>query len=253
MYFDFNIYSSLILPSAIHGVIFSILIFNYGRKEKMFIVLSGITLLFTLNISYWLFESAGWNDSRDNYTFFLNYFPFSNIVLSGLLVWYFSKLIENPNFKLNFNNIKTWILPFLFSIFHIVKLLVDFSIFHPFPIESYNNFGTFGPVARIERSNIFLILTQSIFIIYLYFSIINLNYPIAYQRFTRNIKLLILIYFGYSIINILVNFIGIFNPNNFSIIWMNKIRIPFNILYLYIFSIIIFIHTIEFKVKNKFS
>ena len=121
----------------------------------MFIVLSGISFLFTLNISYWLFESAGWNDSRDNYTFFLNYFPFSNIVLSGFLVWYFSKLIENPNFKLNFNNIKTWILPFLFSIFHIVKLLVDFSIFHPFPIESYNNFGTFCPIARIERPNNF--------------------------------------------------------------------------------------------------
>jgi len=253
MYFDFNIYSSLILPSAIHGVIFSILIFIYGRKEKMFIVLSGISFLFTLNISYWLLESAGWNDSRDNYTLFLNYFPFTNIVLSGFLVWYFSKLLENPNFKLNFNNLKTWILPFLFSIFHVVKLLVDFSIFYPFPIESYNNFGTFGPVAKFELSNIFLILTQSVFIIYLYFSIINLNYPIAYQRFTRNIKLLILIYFGYSIINILVNFIGIFNPNNFSIIWMNKIKIPFNILYLYIFSIIIFIHTIEFKVKNKFS
>ena len=251
MYFDFNIYSSLILPSAIHGVIFSILIFIYGRKEKMYNVLSGITFLFTLNISYWLFESAGWNDSRDNYTFFLNYFPFSNIVLSGFLVWYFSKLIENPNFKLNFNHIKIWIPPLIFSIFHVVKLLVDYSIFHPFPIESYNNFGSFGPIARVERSNIYLFSTQFIFIIYLYFSIINLNYAIVYQRFKRNINLLLLIYLSFSIINTLVYFIGIFNPNNFSIIWMNKIRIPFNILYLYIFSIIVFIHTIENKVKKK--
>lgn len=85
MPFEFNLYSSLLLPAFIQGILFAALLLVRGWKFQRLSdkLLGWLLLLNAIKIAYWMLGFAGWYDSHDGFTSFMFYFPFDNVLWMG--------------------------------------------------------------------------------------------------------------------------------------------------------------------------
>ena len=117
IFFEFNFYSSLLLPLVIQGLVFSVILLFRGWRENRLADKLLAILIFTLSIrvANWMLGFAGWYDSHDAYTTFMFYFPWSNNLIYGPLIWLYFRSLTNHEFKLRG---KDWLhfLPFVLSI-----------------------------------------------------------------------------------------------------------------------------------------
>jgi AraC-like DNA-binding protein len=170
MLFDFNFYSSLLLPAFFQGLIMTLILFIRGvRNERLSDkLLAFLILLCTIKVAFWMFGFAGWYDTHDAYTSFMFYFPFETTIWIGPTLYFYFLSLTDADFKFSAKHLPHFILPLVFISLCLIKLTVDFAFFFPFPKEEYNQYGTKGPWADILRSTPAQIISYLSFFYYLF-------------------------------------------------------------------------------------
>ena len=173
MLFDFNFYSSLLLPAFIQGVLFAIILFVRGFKMERLSdrLLAALLLLNSLKIAYWMLGFADWYDSHDGYTTFMFYFPFSNLLIISPLVYFYFLSLTNHQFRFQKKHWPHFILPVAWLLLIVGKLIVDFGWHHPFANSPSTQYGTKGPYADLDKTDTTYIISYISFFYYLWLSI----------------------------------------------------------------------------------
>jgi AraC-like DNA-binding protein len=122
MLFQFNIYSSLLIPFVLQGIIISVLLFvrsrRSGRTADLF--LATLLFLYALRVCQWMLGFAGWYDIKDWHTTIMFYTPFHHWLAIGPLIYFYFKSVTNSSFRftkkdwLHFIPEFVWLLRFLF-------------------------------------------------------------------------------------------------------------------------------------------
>lgn len=148
--FDFNVYSALLLPAFIQGLLFAAILWLRGQREACLAdrLLAFLLLIFSLRVANWMLGFAGWYDSHDGYTTFMFYFPFNHWFAIGPLVYFYFRSLTNSNFK--FRGANWWHFAPAFAmigqqltVFVIDVLIKNQLMGQPFP----EHFGTKGSLA----------------------------------------------------------------------------------------------------------
>lgn len=170
MPFNFNLFSGLLLPAFLHGIIFSVLLFVRGRREERLsdTLLGWLLLLLTIKLSFWMLGFAGWFDSHDGFSTFMFYFPFSNVLLIGPLLYFYFLSLTNADFKFKRTDLRHFILPAIYLFIVLLKSAIDFIFYHPFAETNQSHFGTKGPWADILNDYIVEFISYGSFIYYLF-------------------------------------------------------------------------------------
>jgi len=101
MPFLFNVYSVLLLPCFVQGVVVSGVLLTRGRQHGT--PADGwLALLLLLNVArltQWMLGFAGWYDSHDAFSTFMFYFPFSNWLAVGPALYFYFRSLTNQEFR----------------------------------------------------------------------------------------------------------------------------------------------------------
>jgi AraC-like DNA-binding protein len=170
MQFDFNFYSSLLLPAFFQGLLMTLILLTRGIREERLSdkLLALLILLCTVKVAFWMLGFAGWYDSHDAYSSFMFYFPFETTIWIGPTLYFYFLSLTDAEFEFSPKHLPHFILPLVSAGLTIAKLVVDFAFFAPFPIEEYNQYGTKGPWADILRSTPFQVISYLSFFYYLF-------------------------------------------------------------------------------------
>ncbi|MFM6925150.1 MAG: helix-turn-helix domain-containing protein [Ferruginibacter sp.] len=173
MPFDFNLYSGLLIPFFVQGILFSIILFVRGKQEEKLsdTLLGWLLLLNAIKIAFWMLGFAGWYDTHDAYSSFMFYFPFNNVLWMGPLLYFYLLSLTNTEFVFQKKHYRHFILPVLFLGMIIVKFIVDFAFNRPFPVEELTQYGTKGPLADLDKNIWIDVFSYGTFFYYLYISI----------------------------------------------------------------------------------
>ncbi len=184
MRFDFTIYSSLLLPPFIHGILFTVLLLVRGTRQnlKSDILLAALLLINALTIANYMLGFAGWYDSHDGYTTFMFYFPFHNDVWIGPLLYFYFLSLTNTQFNFSKNDRRHFILPGLWTVMIIGKGVADYVFYYPFPNIPDFQFGTKGKWAQLDNFIVMRFIGYFSFFYYLY---ITLKAFKKYQLYVR--------------------------------------------------------------------
>jgi AraC-like DNA-binding protein len=184
MQFEFNLYSSLLLPAFFQGLLMSLLLLTRGIRDERLSdkLLALLIMLCTVKVAFWMLGFAGWYDSHDAYTSFMFYFPFETTIWMGPTLYFYFLSLTDTKFKLTGKHLPHFILPLISAGLTLAKMVVDFTFFAPFPIEEYNQYGTKGPWADILRSIPFQVISYISFFNYLFLTRKQYN---SYRNYIR--------------------------------------------------------------------
>ena len=175
IFFEFNVYSSLLLPLVLQGLIFFIVLWWRGWRENRLAdkLLAILLLLLSVRVANWMLGFAGWYDSHDGHTTFMFYFSWSNNLAYGPLIWLYFRSLTNHKFRLIGNQ---WLhfLPFVLSLIIQMVLFVDDIVINhwvsgkplPYFHGTRGHFAEFG--LGIFDDILFIISYLSIIIYFLY-------------------------------------------------------------------------------------
>lgn len=185
MPFEFNVYSSLLLPAFIQGLLFALLLFFRSWKEgKLSDRLLGFLLLLNaVKISCWMLGFAGWYDSHDGFTSFMFYFPFDNVLWMGPLLYFYFLSLTNTGFKFERKHLKHFVLPSAWLLLIVVKFIADYSLHRPFANIENTQYGTKGPLADLDKNRWADLVSYASFFYYLFITIHAFK---AYQLYIKN-------------------------------------------------------------------
>ncbi len=166
MPFNFNIYSSLLLPFAIQGFLFTLLLWGRGVRETRLSdkLLAALIFLFTLRVVHWMLGFAGWYDSHDAFTTFIFYFPFNHWLWMGPLLYFYFRSLTNLQFRFGRRHLWHFLPGALFVAEYLFFFLADVVVDRSFPFH----FGTKGPF--LERG---LGLLDQVFQVLSYLSVLT--------------------------------------------------------------------------------
>ena len=153
MLFDFNVYSSLLLPPVIQGLLFSILLLIRGfREDKLSdYLLSALLFLFMIRVSGWMLGFAGWYDSHDWHSTFMFYFPFTHWYAFGPLMYFYFRSLANSEFRFQKKDFLHFIPAFIWVGFFLYAALMDVVWRHWINgIAFTDHFGTKGPLGQLN-------------------------------------------------------------------------------------------------------
>lgn len=243
MGFEFNSYSAILLLPFSQAVLFGILLIcKTGDRFKLSNLLLGIILLLIgVRIAYWMLGFAGWYDSHDAFTSFMFYFPFNTTCLIGPLIYFYFLSATNQDFRFEKKHSYHLLLPILWLVIIVGKIALDYMLYFPFPKTLNSQFGTKGPLAEIDKTLLFtlvsygsltyyLVLTYKLFRAYRQYAIENLssleNLDFAWLR---NILLAmgsgLILMFIYQIINWI-------NPLTYKAEWYSYMLLGILVYYL---------------------
>ncbi len=102
MFFGFNIYSGLLLPFFLQGIIVAAVLWARRRREDAAADgwLALLLLLFAVRLAQWMLGFAGWYDSHDARSTFMFYWPFSNWLAVGPALYFYFRSLTNQEFRL---------------------------------------------------------------------------------------------------------------------------------------------------------
>lgn len=100
MLFQFGFYSSVLLISFTHGIIYSALLLSKAIKNenKSDYWLSLFIFLCSLYIAPWMLGFAGWYDNQP-YRDLLFYIPFQHLFFIGPIIFFYTQSLLNPSFR----------------------------------------------------------------------------------------------------------------------------------------------------------
>jgi len=170
MFFEFNLFSAVLLPFFVQALIIALLLFYRGRKEERLsdLLLGCLLLLNAFKIAYWMLGFAGWYDSHDGYSSFMFYFPFNNVIWMGPLLYFYFLSLSNTDFTFQKHHLKHFLLPAMFLLMILAKFLVDFGFNRPFPVLESTQYGTKGPWADLDKNIWTELISYASFFYYLY-------------------------------------------------------------------------------------
>jgi len=173
MPFQFNFYSSFLLIPFIQGLLFCVLLLTKtpSRYQLSNSILSMILLLSCIKIAYWMLGFAGWYDSHDAYTSFMFYFPFNNTIVLGPLLYFYFLSATNASFSFKKLHLRHLWLPLAWLLLIILKLIIDFVFYYPFPKGASFQFGTKGPWAELDKNILLNIISYGSFLYYLHITL----------------------------------------------------------------------------------
>lgn len=153
MRFDFNLYSSLLLPAVIQGLLFStLLLIRSIRVGKLSDgLLAALLFLFMLRVSNWMLGFAGWYDTHDWHSTLLFYFPFTHWFAFGPLMYFYFRSMANPGFRLRRKAYLHFIPALIWVGLYLYAFLADVVWRHwingaPFAAH----YGTKGPLGQLD-------------------------------------------------------------------------------------------------------
>jgi AraC-like DNA-binding protein len=182
MVFDLNTYSALLLLPFSQGVLYGLLlIFKTRDRCKISSVLLGILLLLiSIKIAFWMLGFAGWYDSHDAFTSFMFYFPFNTTCLIGPLIYFYFLSATNQRFKFEKKHAPHLWLPITWAAGILCKLVVDYTCYFPFPNTPYHQFGTKGPLAELDKTLLFTLISYGSLSYYLFLTFKSFH---AYKQY----------------------------------------------------------------------
>ncbi|MFT3825325.1 MAG: helix-turn-helix domain-containing protein [Chitinophagaceae bacterium] len=184
MRFDFNLYSSLLLPAFIQGMLFTVLLFIRSRQNGLSDrLLAWLLLLNTIKVAFWMLGFAGWYDSHNGYTSFMFYFPFNNLPWIGPLLYFYFLSLTNRDFRLGKRHWKHFILPVAWSLLILIKFLLDFGFYRPFGVTPDTQYGCKGPLAELDKSSLAVAVG---FLSFFYYLFLTLRVFSSYRQYMTN-------------------------------------------------------------------
>ena len=182
--FDFNLYSSLLLPFVLHGIVYCVLLFVKGKMKEdvSYTVFGFILLINSLKIAYWMLGFAGWFDLHNAYTSFMFYFPFNNMVLVGPLLYFYFRSLTNHSFRFSAAHWPHAIIPAAWLLLIAGKFLGDFLLHKPFDAGSAGQYGTKGVLAEWDKLPPARLAG---YIVFFYYTWLTLREYTAYQTYLR--------------------------------------------------------------------
>ena len=152
--FEFNRYSSLLLPAFIQGLLFSVLsLVRFCRQKRLYdLFLAALLVVLSIRLSFWMLGFAGWYDRHNGFSTFMFYFPFNTLALIGPCLYFYFLSLTNRNFGLTKRHWPHLILPSALLLLELVKFLIDFLYYYPFPLTESYQYGTRGPLAEWDKT-----------------------------------------------------------------------------------------------------
>ncbi|WP_324678015.1 AraC family transcriptional regulator [Hymenobacter sp. GOD-10R] len=101
MPFIFNVYSVLLLPCFVQGIVISVVLLTRGRQHGTPADgwLALLLLLSVARVTQWMLGFAGWYDSHDAFSTFMFYFPFNNWLAVGPALYFYFRSLTNQAFQ----------------------------------------------------------------------------------------------------------------------------------------------------------
>ncbi|MBD2715084.1 helix-turn-helix domain-containing protein [Microvirga sp. STR05] len=102
MWFGFNMYSGVLLPFFVQGLVVAAVLWARRRREGTAADgwLALLLLLFAGRLAQWMLGFAGWYDAHDARTTFMFYWPFSNWLAVGPGLYFYFRSLTNQEFRL---------------------------------------------------------------------------------------------------------------------------------------------------------
>jgi AraC-like DNA-binding protein len=154
MYFQFSLYSSLLLPFFVQGVVFMTLFLVRGWRRGLASDwwLALLLLLNTLPLTQWMLGFAGWYDAHDAHSTFMFYFPFSYWLALGPTFYFYFRSLTNNDFRFGWVEARHFIPVVLYISWRLFVFGYDVVWQHwilgaPFT----EHFGTKGPLANVSE------------------------------------------------------------------------------------------------------
>jgi AraC-like DNA-binding protein len=150
MFFGFNLYSGLLLPFFLQGVIVAAVLWARRRREDTAADgwLALLLLLFAVRLAQWMLGFAGWYDSHDARTTFMFYWPFSNWLAVGPALYFYFRSLTNQEFRLQRQHWWHFVPALVVLTWLLVVFGYDIGWWHGLqgrPLPAH--FGTKGPLA----------------------------------------------------------------------------------------------------------
>lgn len=132
MLFQFNIYSSLLLPFVLQGMIIAFLLAIRSKRSGRIadIFLSLLLFLYALRVGQWMLGFAGWYDVRDWHTTFMFYTPFHHWLAVGPLIYFYFKSVTNTSFRFTKKDWLHFIPEFIWLGRFLFIFIIDIGINH---------------------------------------------------------------------------------------------------------------------------
>ncbi|SHI87749.1 AraC-type DNA-binding protein [Hymenobacter daecheongensis DSM 21074] len=150
MFFGFNVYSGLLLPFFVQGMVVSGVLWVRRRREEAAADgwLALLLLLFTMRLAQWMLGFGGWYDAHDARTTFMFYWPFSNWLAVGPALYFYFRSLTNQEFRLQRRQWLHFAPALAWAIWLLLLFSYDIGWWHgvrglPLP----EHFGTKGPLA----------------------------------------------------------------------------------------------------------
>ena len=189
MKFDFNLYSALLLPAVIQGIIYAVLLWRRSKahENKSDFFLSLLCLYSVFHISQWMLGFAGWYDVKDIHTLFVFYFPFKNWFILGPLLYYFVVTRTNHAFEFKRKDIFHFIpglLYYAYALFCILHDIVWLRLIKGVPLEGFE--GTRGYFAQQNFGILETPITVLSFLLLIFYIIKSLLHYRGYKEHIIN-------------------------------------------------------------------
>ncbi len=184
MPFDFSLYSSLLLPAFLQGILFACLLAYRGWKEEKLSdkLLAFLLLINAIKIAFWMLGFAGWYDTHDGFTSFMFYFPFDNVIWMGPLLYFYFLSLTNADFKFEKKHWKHFVLPIAWLLLIVGKFIIDYAFNRPFENTENTQYGTKGPLADLDKNVWTGLISYSVFFYYLFITILSFR---SYQQYIK--------------------------------------------------------------------
>ncbi|WP_116105360.1 helix-turn-helix domain-containing protein [Lewinella sp. IMCC34191] len=148
-FFDFNLYSSLLLVGVAQGTVYAtILAIRAYQNRSLSDGLAVLVLLVvTLYVAQWMLGFGGWYDARDWRTTLMFYVPWDNLLLLGPLIYLYFRAVTDGSFRWS-NHLAWHFLPWSLAILpHLVAIGYDLLYLKGITGQALPKFfGTRGPL-----------------------------------------------------------------------------------------------------------
>lgn len=190
MFFGFNVYSGLLLPFFVQGTVVSAVLWARRRRDDAAADgwLALLLLLFVVRLAQWMLGFAGWYDSHDARSTFMFYWPFSNWLAVGPVLYFYFRSLTNQEFRLERRH--WWhIAPVLAcAAWRVLVLAYDLGWWHllqgqPLPAH----FGTKGPLAAwADEQPLYFVLDALGYLSVLAYAVYTLRAYRVYARYLND-------------------------------------------------------------------
>ncbi|GGG41469.1 helix-turn-helix domain-containing protein [Hymenobacter glacieicola] len=150
MFFTFNVYSGVLLPFFVQGVVVAGVLAVRSQREDAGADkwLALLLLLHALRLAQWMLGFAGWYDSHDARTVFMFYFPFSNWLAVGPVLYFYFRSLTNQEFHLRRQHWRHFVPALAWVGWRLVVFVYDVGWWHGMQQRALPaHYGTKGPLA----------------------------------------------------------------------------------------------------------